>query len=525
MIQANASQTRTVADPNAAYESIRPLWERSRAACNGERYVKELDKRVDTLGFNNFLIPFSPSMTQQQYDFYKAEAEYPGIVAQYAKIVVGGLLRKKPQLELPKSIPEEATNWIMNAFTQDSQSLSSFLDSALWEELQTSRAWVYVDFPVVPDAANKTRAETADLKPYPVIWKAENIVNWRYATNSTTGKKILDRVIIRGFEERYDDNVYEFHPEMVDTVWVHEIKDGKYQIRKFQANNATQQVEYINGQNRQNNTKVSPKFTEVGDAVVFLVNGETIDFIPAWPLNGSVDCIEPMLSPLIDKEMALYNKLSRRNHLLYGASTYTPWIASDMPDEDFEALVANGLGTWIRLRQDDTCGVLETPTEALEDMDRAIASNIEEMAKMGIRMLTPESEQSGIALEIRNAAQTAQLGTLNMKVSTIMSDVIAFMIAWKYDIEILASEVKFTLSTDFNPAPLGDAWLRLATEWYEKGLIPRSVWLQIMKQNDILAPDYNDEDGQAEINSDELIVKPAEQKAFENEMLMKNKGV
>src|SRR5690606_35379887 len=96
----------------------------------------------------------------------------------------------------------------------------------------------------------------------------------------------------------------------------------------------------------------------------------------------------------------------------------TPVIMSDMSDKKFDEIVASGLGTWIKLDKDDDAKILDTPTEALEDMDRAISAVIEEMARMGIRMLSPETgEQSGVALEIRNAAQTAQLGTLNVKVS------------------------------------------------------------------------------------------------------------
>jgi hypothetical protein len=58
------------------------------------------------------------------------------------------------------------------------------------------------------------------------------------------------------------------------------------------------------------------------------------------------------------------------------------------------------------------------------------------------------------------------------------------------------------LSPDFDPLPLGEGWLRLATEWYENTLIPRSVWLQMLKHNDIIPPDYDDEVGRAEIAED-----------------------
>ncbi len=85
MAVVNAAQAvvKTVADPNASYESLKSLWNKSRAICSGERFVKDLDGLVSV---SNMLIPFSPSMSQRQYDFYKAEAELPGITAQFAKV-------------------------------------------------------------------------------------------------------------------------------------------------------------------------------------------------------------------------------------------------------------------------------------------------------------------------------------------------------------------------------------------------------------------------------------------------------
>jgi hypothetical protein len=206
----------------------------------------------------------------------------------------------------------------------------------------------------------------------------------------------------------------------------------------------------------------------------------------------------------VDKEVSLYNKVSRRNHLLYGAATYTPVICADLTDDAFDEIVEAGLGSWIRLPMDGKATILDTPTAALSDMDRSIVQAIEEIARLGVRMLSPENVQSGVALEIRNAAQTAQLGVLSNKVSHTMRAIIAFMIKWRYNIDIPLTEVKFTLSTDFDPVPLGADWLRLATEWYEKGLIPRSLWLQMLKSNDMVDPSYNDEEGIQEITGDVL---------------------
>lgn len=511
MAVANVShKQKSVADPSTTYESLRGLWQKSRAVIGGERFVKDYDSLIDTVNFSNLLLPFSPSMTPQQYDFYRSEAELPGIVSQYAKVVVGGLLRKQPQLVLPEGVPEDAYDWIMNNFSQDGLPLVSFLDSALWEEVQTSRAWVYVDHPKVSNAEDMTPTEMLEYKPYPVLWNAESIINYKLASDEKTGCKKLQMVIVRGYEESFEGN--EFHPAFIDVVRVHDISDGFYRIRKYRKKNEEAQIVVVNGRVQQNYQQSTGggmashagyDLVETNESIV--MHGVRLTSIPAWPLNGSFEEVEPRFMALIDKEIALYNKISRRNHLLYGAATYTPVIASDMSDDKFDEIVGGGLGTWIHLQKGDTASVLETPTAALADMDRAVAACMEEMAKLGIRMLSPETSASGVALEIRNAGQTSQLGTLNTKVGNQCAAIIAFMLNWRYGLEIKASEIGFELSADFNPVPLGADWLRLVTEWYEKGLIPRSLWLALAKQNDLVSADYNDDDGKQEINADDLV--------------------
>jgi hypothetical protein len=509
-------QNKTVADPNAAYESIIGIWRRNRAICGGERFTKEYDGYLDKVNFSNLLIPFSASMDAKQYAFYRSEAELPGIVAEYARMLVGSLLRKKPQLTLPESLPEEIKDWILNEFGVDNSPLSSVIDDYLWEEIQTSRCWIQIDYPEIPKDLldTLTPEELLKFKPYPIKWTAESVINWN-VTLDIFGKKTLSRVIIRTYEENVKEN--EFHPDLDDVVYVHELFQGHYRIRKYIAKTLPN-TPVVNGQIQKQYDQASTYFELVDIKEDILLNGERLTFIPLWPLNGSIDVVEPMLSALVDKEVALYNKMSRRNHLLYGAATYTPYIASNMSDDDFKKIVRSGLGSWIKLDQGDGIGALETPTAALADMEKAIASAIEEMAKLGIRMLTPETDQSGVALHLRNAAQTAKLGTLNMKISGVLAEIIVFMINWRYRLDLKPSDIQFSLSSDFTPTPTGEGWLRLATEWYEGGLIPRSVWLQLLKQNDMLPPEYDDKKGQIEITEDEVVITKQEQTAFNNSL-------
>jgi len=504
----NANQKgKTVADPNAAYLSIRDTWSRNRAVYNGERFVKDYDRILNTfVSDGNLLLPFSASMTQAQYDFYRAEAELPGITSQYVRMLAGGILRKGPQLTLPNEVPKDVRDWLVNEFSQDSSSLLSFVEKVLLEELQTARAWIYVDYPKVKNPSRMTTEDYLALKPYPVMWDAESVINWRVEKDPDSGAKRLMQVIVSGYTE--DILANEFHPALVETIWVHEIVNKKYQVRIFKL--GTEQPVIVAGGKRQTQNSASKPVYLLTDTITgYKIQGQPLDFIPAWPVSGDVELTDPLITALVNKEVALYNKVSRRNHLLYGAATYTPIITTSMTDEQFDAVVESGLGTWIKLRQGDTATVLETPTGALTDMDRAIAANIEDMAKLGVRMLTPEISQSGVALELRNATQTAVLGTLNAKMCAVFKTVIAFMIQWRYGISLNSADIEFILSDDFENNNITVDWMRLATEWYQSGLIPRSSWLILLKNNDLLPRDYDDIAAQNETTNDPNMIPKA----------------
>ena len=497
---------RGVETPSASYMSMKPLWKKARAVLQGEAHSKAHDEYVER-DYSNLLLPFSPSMTQQQYDFYKSEAELPGLTTQYARVLISALLRKQSQLTLPEELGEDTYNWITKDMTLDGASLFNFLDSAIWEELQTSRAWVYIDRPTVSDSELEMMSpeERMTISPYPVLIKAENVINVQVKTHPVTRIKTLTRWVTRYITEEYD-NDNPWHPNYIDTVCDHYLDEGGMLVLDYyRKESGSHQVSAINGVIEQEYEDSADGGFVLYDTVYPMKFGQRLQRIPAFPLNGQIEPMEPVLMPLIDREVSLYNKVSRRNHLLYGAATYTPVVQSDMTDEEFEELVNAGLGTWLRVRKDESITVLETPTGALSDMDRAIEATVAEMAKMGIRMLSPEQAASGVALEIRNASQTAQLGTMNAKISGSMQEILAFMINWKYDTDYTGNDIQFQLSSDFAATVGGEGAMRLVSEWYQSGIISRETWVNIAKYNDFLPADYNDDEAIESIQTDPLV--------------------
>ena len=503
---------KSVGDPNASYESLSPIWKRMKAVLNGQTTAKAFDKSRRTDG-TNLLVPFSPTMTDQQFQFYRDEAELPGITNQFAKTVIGGMLRKPVDIELPEEVPEEALDWLRNRFTSDNRSLHSFLQQALWEEMQTSRAWVCVNFPAIqgPD-----RGDGGPPAPFPILIGGESVINWSEGIHPITGEQTLMRIIIRMFVQEEGEN--EFHPDWIDRVWVHEITPaGQYQIRVYEKRDPSGTSTGVVAGTLQQDYDLyqGHDFVLVATETEVLRAGERLDFIPIYPLNGQVEAMEPMLESFVDREIGLYNRVSRRNHLLYGASTYTPVLKSSLSDDERQDIVSAGLGSWLFIDREDDISVMQTPSEALENYEQAIAATLDEMSRMGMRMLSPEVEQSGTALEIRNAAQTAQLASLSRAISSTLTSIITWMINWRYNLDISEEDITVVLSTDLSPVPLGEEYMRLVSEWYQGGLIPRSTFLEVLRINDILPADYNDSDAVEEINADELTVSPRDQMEME----------
>lgn len=502
----------TVGSPNYEYESMTRLWKRARAVLNGELFAKEHDRILDNVNYTNLLVPFSPRMSPEQYRWYTAEAELPGLVSQYAKILTGGLLRKQPHMALPDSIEDSAKDWLRNRFSEDGRSLFAFLDAAIWEEISTSRAWVSIDFPVVDNYANLTAEEKKSIYPYPVLWKAEDIINWQTVKSPITGRLQLSRAVFRYIAKIFTDNPY--HPTLVVVAADHYLDDaGEYCVDIYHKEGQSS-VELINGSMTLTSAFGSEvfqgsKWNKIGDTNKPMISGKPFTYLPIFPMSGEISAENPILTPVIDREIALYNKVSRRNHLMYGASTFTPVVFSDMSDEQFEMVVGAGLGSWIKLNRDDKIDAFKTPTDALADMEVSIEASLNDLVRMGLKLLTPDgggaNSDSGVALEIRNSSVTAQLNVLNNKISSSMKEIIKVMLQWKYGDDKDMDGLEFNLSSDFNPAPLGSEWAKLATDWYTQRLIPRSVWLSIAKQHDIIPNDYDDDEGQVEINQDTLV--------------------
>lgn len=517
------TSARRLGDPNTLYASTAITWRKNRAMAAGHEAVKQYDEWLDYTFKDNILIPVSTSMTQQQYDWLKLEGEFPGLTALYKDTLIAAMLKKDPEIEFPEDMPEERQQeiweWFRNNFAEDGGPFVSEMFETLNEEMTTGRAWWYLNYP-----------ENTELKPYPVLIRAEHIINWETGRHPITGEQCLMTLVVRYYkpESRFKPTDENPQPNIVDYVDVHRITDrGDYELIRYEGQQWIEGSRIVNGQvfanydinGRQNvlRTNVWKEYARTRP----LKKGEVQTKLPFQPINGEVKPKGTVLQSMFDQEASLYNKLTRRNHLLYGTTTYTPVIKSDMTDEDVEKLTQSGLGSWLRVRADEDIDILAAPYEALESQDRAIDQTISTMTKLGLTLLDPNinSEVSGTALAIRNAPQHFRIGMLNEIVSSVVKIVLVDFINYMYDTNYEVTDFSFTMSPDFDPTPQGEKFLRLIGEYYQSGLIDRETFVHQLRVNNIVTNDYNDEEALKRISEDELTISDAEQEAHNMEMV------
>ena len=172
----------------------------------------------------------------------------------------------------------------------------------------------------------------------------------------------------------------------------------------------------------------------------------------------------------------------------------TPVLSGNFTPEDIKQIQDTGVGSVWFLPDGARADMLTAPTEALQAFEASILNTIEDMAKMGMRIISQEirSHQSGVALDVRNAPQTAQLGTFSIKISSQISKIIRTMVRWRYDIDFPDEDLQFVLSSDYQTGPQGLEWLRLIYEMWLANAIPEDVFKELLRRNELSEGDLSE---------------------------------
>jgi hypothetical protein len=356
-------------------------WRTTRDACDPEQIKKERERYLPLLADHK--------EDPNRFDAYLARAYYVNITGRTRDGLTGAVFRNGPTHEIPAQL-----EYLLEDADGSGQSLEQLAKHIVSEVMMTGRYGVLVDYPEA--MPGMSLEQTRDLRAHIACYRAEDIINWKFTTES--GRLKLTLVVLA---ERDDDEIDEFEYREVSRYRVLRLVDGVY----------TQQL-YDEGYN----PLEDPRQPTQSD-------GSAWTHIPFHFIGAESNRPEVGVTPLFDLAMvniAQYRNIADREETLHIAGQPTLFVTSDIDLETFRQANPNGIRVGARkghfLGPNGNAMLLQA--QAVDAHDRAIDQKAEQMVSIGARLVIMKGgNQTAEAARIDASGQHSVLSTLVGNVS------------------------------------------------------------------------------------------------------------
>ena len=366
--------------PSSGYLENQNAMERTKVISQGRQAViEDCLNQIPTTNARNIISQLNANgMSQQQWSFFLNElgGDACGFVNVFVESVVGSILSADPFVS---STSEDLAKELTEDFTGTNTNLSSFIQQAVRSYLTTgnSVAILYPQFQpaVSEDDEEEVIVSLGDPENRPIIKVFDGDANIQRVV-STRGDVLLLTFLTTvqiptgsfGFEERNAIQVFSREPS----------EDGSTQVivHTFIANSES--------------SVFNPSF-DLYESAPIVIAGEPVRAIEqiCVDLSGSWDYTKPVCSDIAEAECQVINLSCRHNHIMNGSATITPIISADsMLEDEIEALVKNGLGSWMVLSGDSSISMLEYPSDGSSALSQAIKDAKQTMVALGVSSLS-----------------------------------------------------------------------------------------------------------------------------------------
>ncbi|SEJ87358.1 protein of unknown function [Sphingobium sp. AP50] len=397
-------------------------------------------------------LPRLPSVDVAQHKaIIERTAFFPGASRTHEGLM--GLLFRKP----PKVDAEERFLTLLNTIKADAGPIEDLAEDVADELLSVNFGLLLTDLPASSQAMSVAEEEKLGIRPRILIYRAEAILG-------------IDVGLVNNRQQAVNIRLQ----QDVDTIRELMLVNGVYQVRLWTRTK-------VKG-NRQSQWLPGPAITPTR-------LGQAIDEIPATVITLGRR-LRPSTAPLTDVcdlNRSHYHASANLATCDYWLSNPIPWTTGAKPRDD----VAISPGTMWQFEEENAkVGMLEyTGAQAAQLESRA--NNLRDyMASAGARILAPEKAavESGQALEIRNAAQTASLDQVRRTTNRIILDQIQWAAWWAGADE---TQVVFEMSGDFTSAKLSsEERKQIVAEW-QAGLYSHEQAIERMVAGGALPEDFD----------------------------------
>lgn len=465
-----------VATPSEWHTENSPVWARCRAAIEGGDAVRALGTAI---------VPAIGGMDRREFSGYLQRATYMNASQRTLDALVGLVMQKPAQYEMPPALEELATY-----IDGRGGRIEDFARHALAEVLSVGGGLALVDHPERPDGVVTAAQERAlGLRPLVSWYPLESVLEYR------TG-------IVNGYEEitwlklleHYEEHIDEWTVDQKKQVRVYCMCEGRVWARVFRKT--------ADGQ-----------WTLFSESWPVAHSGQPITYIPAvffGPIKN-----EPGKSPmldLIDMNLAHFRNSADHEHVLHFTGLPTPYVAGVSPDDFPSGLKLGSSAAQVFEDANAKIAFAEISGDSSALATEMLAKEAR-MAALGARALAPEGRQaeSGDALAIRRGGEHSALAKVADSVSRSMVLVLETLAEW----EGIDGDISYSLNVDYLPQSVGAQELIALMQAWQGGAISAMELFDLLRKGGVIRDDKEYEEHERELSEEAgFLDQPLEGGAF-----------
>lgn len=462
-----------VTNTSADYDYWHSIWQKCRDFAQGQDKVMEKDENS-----NGTYLPVLEGQKDLAYEKYLKSGYLYNATGRTRQGFLGMIMRKDPDIDVP-----DALEAIMEDIDQEGTDAMQFAEELAKEELTVARGGILIDYPDQNTGdMSQAEAEALNLRPYAVMYKAENILAIRKKRINNASMPIQ----IRLYEIEETEGDKEFETEVIERVRVLELVDQGgsyiYQQRLFTKGKADADNEWV---------EMEPYIPRM--------SGQPLNEIP-FVFIGDEQYREPHILDLVNANLQHYIQTADHRAGLKWTTRPQPWGAG-VSQEEADSLDSLGTGEfWAFKDPGAQIGLLEYTGTGLSAVENTLNDLKDEMATLGARMVSPDkrSVESAEAHTIKRQGENSALANVSKHVATALTKTLQWCARWVGADE---TAISVKLNTDFIPVSMSAKEMKDLFAVYQGGGMTQDDFLWNLEQGERHDPAINREDRKSQLQT------------------------
>lgn len=443
-----------VNQPRDDYNAMKSKWGRLRDCFNGRDAIIKAGAEY---------CPDLPGLDSNGNAAYRKRGNFYNALMRTVNGLNGMIFQEAPEVDMLESLKP-----MLDDVTLTNVPFETFASETGSEVFLTGRYGVLVDMPQPPSGTTTPGSlvrEPADMRPYCVAYKAEDIINWR--TTRRGGDEVLTMVVLR---EKAETGYKEDDPFTCVVV-------EQYRVVTLDAfGKAITQIW----------RKTNDKFEKTADGDVPLMRrGDQLTFIPfvfMGALSAGHELEHPPLIDLADVNLGHWRNSVDYEYGLHLVALPTPYVAGAKGGNNNEAMKIGPSVVW-ELDVNGSAGMLEFSGEGLKAFITAMDEKKKQMATLGARLLedAPSVNETASAVRIRHTGETASLKSVAQALEMGLTQVLQIFVWWQTtDTAPSDADVNVELNKEYLDVRATPQEIQIALTALQAGEMSFETWYNLL---------------------------------------------